>query len=78
MGDVDGDGLTVGFYLAGRAFGDFAQVGPAGKVVEVEADVVGFGQVVEVAGVEVEEVDGGHGTDRRHGFTGLLDQRSKP
>jgi len=42
---------------------DLAQVGPFGEVLEVEADVVGFGQVVEVALVELEEVGRGHGAN---------------
>lgn len=58
--------LTVGFYLACWPFDDFAEMGPFGEVFEVEADVVCLCQVVEVAGVEFEEVHGVHGAYGSH------------
>lgn len=63
---------TICFDLPVAALDDFAEVRPFGEVVEVEANVVGFGQVVEVAGVEFEEVGWGHGADigRRGGGGG--------
>lgn len=48
------------------AFNYFAQVRPFGKVLEIEANVVRFRQVVEVAWVEFEQVHGAHGSDGRH------------
>lgn len=47
---------------------DGAEVGrPAGEVGEVEAEVVVFGQRIEVGGVEFEEVEGGEGAEGGHG-----------
>jgi hypothetical protein len=53
-------------YLAQGVFDDFAELRPFGEIFEVEAYVVGFREVVEVTGVEVEEVDNCHGADERH------------
>ena len=60
------DGLTVRFDLPVVAFNDLAQLGPFGEVLEVEADVVCFGQVVEITWIELEEICACHGTDERH------------
>ena len=46
--------LTVGFDLPVVAFDHFTQVWPLREVVKIEADVVGFCQVVEIATVEME------------------------
>lgn len=46
-------GRTVCLDLACFALNDFAQLRPFREVLEVKADVVGFGQVVKVAGVEL-------------------------
>lgn len=58
--------LTVTFYLAVSAFEHHAEFGPFGKVFQVEADVIGFGEMVKIAWVKVEEVLGCHGPYGRH------------
>ena len=44
------EGRTVAFNLPIHALNDSTYVRPFGQVLEVEADVVGFGEVVEVRG----------------------------
>lgn len=53
-------GITVCLNLPVCPFDDFAELRPFGEVFEVESDVVGFGEVVEIARVELQEVGGGH------------------
>lgn len=60
---------TVSFNLAVGAFDDFAQMWPFCKVFEVEADVVGLSQVVQIARIELEQVHGSHGSNCRHCIT---------
>lgn len=57
---------TVAFNLAMAVFEHHAQLWPAHEIVEVEADVVSLCEVVQVAFVEVEQVHGLHGPERRH------------
>ena len=57
---------TVTFNLPVQALDHLAQLGPFRQVLEVEADVVRLGEVVEVGRGEVEEVVGTHGADCRH------------
>jgi len=64
-------GRTVAVDGAGGAFGDVEEVGPFGEVGEVEVEAVGFGEGVEVGGVELEDVHGFEGADGCH-FGGLL------
>lgn len=54
---------TVCFDLPTFAFDDFAELRPLCEVLEVEADVVGFRQVVQIAWVEVEQVQRRHWAD---------------
>ena len=51
---------TICFNLTTVAFYDFAQLGPFRKVFKVEADIVGFCQVIEVAWVEFQEISWRH------------------
>lgn len=60
---------TVSFNLAVGAFDDFAQMWPFCKVFEVEADVVGLSQVVQIARIELEQVHRSHGSNGRHCVT---------
>jgi hypothetical protein len=48
-------------------FNHTAEMRPFGEVLQVKCDVVGLGEVVEVAGIEIEEVHGRHWPDGRHG-----------
>ncbi len=67
--------VTVGFYLVVCALDDFAELGPFSEVFEVEGNAVGFGEVVEVAGVEVEEVRWSHGPECGGHFGGKMQER---
>lgn len=58
--------LTIRFNLPILIFIDFAEGRPLGEVFEVEPNVVGFGQMIEVAWVEVKEIHGCHGAYARH------------
>jgi hypothetical protein len=58
--------LTVRFNLTSLTFDDFAKRWPFGEVFEVEADVVSFCEVVEVAWIETQQVHGRHGPYERH------------
>ena len=62
--------LTVTFYLSLPVFEDETELGPFGKVLQVETDVIGFGQVVQVALVEFEEIHRTHWSKRRHPVQG--------
>lgn len=72
LGDVRGckgaAARTVALDFAVRALNDLAEVRPFGQVVEIEADVVGLGERVEIALVELEEVHRRHRPDGRHGW----------
>lgn len=61
-------GHTVRFNLASGPFDDFAKLGPSREVLEVEADPVCLGQMIEVARVELEQVRRCHGSDQAHVF----------
>ena len=63
---MGGGGGTVSLNLPVQALDHLAQLGPFRQVLEVEADVVRLGEVVEVGRGEVEEVVGPHGPDCRH------------
>ena len=54
---------TVAFNLPIYALDYPTEIRPFGKVLEVEADVVGFGEVVEVRGGDFQEVGRAHGPD---------------
>lgn len=58
--------LTVCFDLPVVPFDDLAQLRPAGEIFEVESDIVRLGEIVQVAGVELEEVHRRHGTNGGH------------
>lgn len=47
-------------------FGDVEEVRPAGKIREVEVQVIGLSQRVEVGGVEFEDVGGVEGSQGSH------------
>ena len=64
--------LTVGFYFSAIALDNFTQVRPACEVLQIEADVVRLGQVVEIAGVESEQVRRGHGPYVGHSEDGEI------
>ena len=55
-----GKGHTVGVNLPILAFDDFAKLRPFCEVLEIEADVIGFCQVIQIARVEFEEISRGH------------------
>lgn len=63
---------TVSFYFSVQALDDLAQLWPFGQVLEVKANVVRLGEVVEVGGGEFEEIIGSHRTDRRHCCSGWV------
>ena len=48
--------LTIAIYSSIRTFGHVKKVRPARQIAIVEIEVVGFGQRVEVGGVEFEDV----------------------
>lgn len=57
---------AVAFYLPVNAFDDLAELRPFCEILEVEANVVGFSEVVEIGGGEFEEVVWAHGANCRH------------
>ena len=44
----------------------FTQIGPFGKVLEIESNVVGLSQVIEVARVKVQEIRWCHRSDQMY------------
>lgn len=58
--------LTVCFDLPIVPFDNLAQLRPTGEIFEVESDIVRLSEIVQVAGVELEEVHRRHGTNGGH------------
>jgi hypothetical protein len=58
---------TVALNLTIVTFYNAAEVGPFRKIFEIKCHIIRFGEVIQVAGIEVEEVHGRHWADGRHG-----------
>lgn len=61
-----GETRTIGVDSAILTFGDVEEVWPAGKIREVEVQVIGLSQRVEVGGVEFEDVGSVEGSQGSH------------
>ena len=57
---------TIGFNLAIGALNNFTQLWPPGEVLQIEANVVCFSEVVQVARIELEQIHWGHRPERHH------------
>lgn len=57
---------TVGLDLAILVLDDFAELWPLSEILKVEADVVRFSEVIQVARVKFEEVHGCHWPNGDH------------
>jgi len=62
-------GRTVGLYLSIFSFDDLAQIGPSREVVKVEPYIVGLGEVIEIARVEMQQICRCHRPGERHSET---------
>ena len=54
---------TVSFYLSILSFDNFTQLWPFREILEVEAYVIGLGEVIEIARIELEQIGRGHRSD---------------
>lgn len=63
-------GLSFAHYVAGYGGGGREGYGkemrPSCEIGEVEGEVVGLGEGIEVGGVEAEDIEGGEGSEGRH------------